>query len=236
MSRKKSKPLGPLEERIGHRFEERALLEQALTHMSALRGAERRTSYQRLEFLGDHVLGLAVAELLMRAFPKAEEGELSQRLADLVRKDTCAAVAEALEVAPYIRTDHKGRAQERITRTILADVCEALIGAVFLDAGYGAALGVVERHWRERMLKRRKPLRDPKTLLQEWALARGLPPPLYREVERSGPDHSPEFRIAVELPGIAAIEGNGRSKRDAEQAAAAAMLVREGVRVAHGDA
>jgi ribonuclease-3 len=229
MSRKKRPPLSAVEERLGHRFTQRALLEQALTHMSVVRGGARRTSYQRLEFLGDRVLGLAVAELLMRVFPKAAEGELSQRLSDLVRKAACGEVALALDLGPHIRLDRGGKP----TPTILADVCEAVIGAVFLDAGYGAALEVVERHWGERLTKKARPQRDAKTLLQEWALARGLPPPFYREVERSGPDHKPQFKISVELPGIAGVEGTGRTKRDAEQAAAAAFLQREGALAAN---
>lgn len=220
MSRKKKPALEPLEERIGHRFENRALLEQALTHMSMVRSGGRKASYQRLEFLGDRVLGLAVAEMLMRAFPKASEGELSQRLSQLVRKAACGEVAAALALGPYIRIDGGGKP----TPTIVADACEAVIGAVFLDAGYGVALEVVERHWGERLTRKARPERDAKTLLQEWALGRGLPPPNYREVERRGPDHKPEFKISVELPGLDAGEGVGRTKRDAEQAAAAVML------------
>jgi ribonuclease III len=220
MSRKKKPSLEPLEERIGHRFENRALLEQALTHMSMVRADGRKGHYQRLEFLGDRVLGLAVAEMLMRAFPKATEGELSQRLSELVRKGTCGEVAEALQLAPHIRLDRGGKP----TPTIIADVCEAVIGAVFLDAGYGAALGVVERLWGERLTRKARPQRDAKTLLQEWALARGLPPPDYREVERRGPDHKPEFKVAVAVPGLETCAGVARTKRDAEQAAAAMML------------
>ena len=112
---------------------------------------------------------------------------------------------------------------------ILADVCEALIGAVFSDGGYPPAAAMIERFWQDRMLKPPRPLRDPKTVLQEWAQARGMAAPSYREVGRSGPDHSPEFRVAVELAEREPAEGSGRSKRAAEQAAAAAMLAREGV-------
>ncbi len=229
MTRKKKPALEPLEERIGHRFENRALLEQALTHMSMVRSGGRKASYQRLEFLGDRVLGLAVAEMLMRAFPKATEGELSQRLSQLVRKATCGEVAETLDLAPYVRLDRGGKP----TPTIIADACEALIGAVFLDAGYGKALEVVERHWGERLTRKARPERDAKTLLQEWALARGLPPPHYREVERRGPDHKPEFKVAVELPGLDACTGVARTKRDAEQAAAGMMLAQAALAGSH---
>jgi ribonuclease III len=226
-----------LEERIGYRFANVDMLESALTHISALKGARNRAnSYQRLEFLGDHVLGLVISDMLYRAFPKADEGELSRRLADLVRKETCADIGRAIDLGAAIRvgsSEHNAGARSR--PAILADVCEAVIGAVYLDGGYKAAEALVERLWQVRLSATAQPLRDPKTILQEWAQARGLPTPNYREVARSGPDHSPEFRVAVQLPGFALAEGLGRSKRVAEQAAAAAMLAREGVRSARRD-
>jgi ribonuclease-3 len=220
-----------LEDRIGHHFTDSAKLEIALTHISALRGARNRAaSYQRLEFLGDHVLGLVISDMLYRAFPKADEGELSRRLADLVRKETCTEIALSIDLGAAIRVgSSEQNAGARSRPAILADVCEAVIGAVYLDGGYKAAEGVVERLWQVRLSATAQPLRDPKTVLQEWAQARGLPTPAYREVARSGPDHSPEFRVAVQLPAFAPAEGLGRSKRAAEQAAAAAMLAREGV-------
>jgi ribonuclease-3 len=217
---------------IGYRFKDPALLEQALTHISALTGARNRAgSYQRLEFLGDHVLGLVVSDMLFRAFAKADEGEMSRRLAELVRKEACADVARAIELGDAIRLGaSEANAGGRSRIAILADVCEALIGAVFIDGGYPAASALIERLWGERMRTPARPLRDSKTVLQEWAQARGLPTPAYREVERKGPDHDPEFRITVELPHLAPAEGMGRSKRAAEQAAAAAMLTRAGVK------
>jgi len=220
-----------LEERIGYDFADKSLLDSALTHISALTGASRIGSYQRLEFLGDHVLGLVISDMLFRAFPKANEGELSRRLADLVRKETCAEVARAIDLGAVIKLGiSESNAGGRRRLAILADVCEALVGAVFLDGGYAAAATVIERLWGERMRAPVRPLRDPKTILQEWAQKRGLPTPAYREVERKGPDHSPEFRIIVELPGRSPAEGVGRSKRAAEQAAAAAMLSQEGIK------
>ncbi len=223
-----------LEDRVGYRFSDVALLNCALTHISALKGPRNRTgSYQRLEFLGDHVLGLVVSDMLFRAFPKADEGELSRRLADLVRKETCAEIAGTIELGAAIKLgSSEVNAGARKRPAILADVCEALIGAVYLDGGYQAAADLVERLWQARMRATTQPLRDPKTVLQEWAQARGLPTPAYREVARSGPDHDPEFRVAVQLPAFAPAEGSGRSKRAAEQAAAAAMLAREGVKAA----
>src|SRR6185503_9469472 len=228
--RRKAKERTGLEERIGHKFADQALLERALTHISALAGGNRSASYQRLEFLGDHVLGLVISDMLYRAFPRANEGELSRRLADLVRKETCADVARAIDVGPALsRGSSQSQAGGRLRATILADACEALVGAVYLEGGYSAAEGFIARFWKERMLKPPRPLRDPKTMLQEWAQARGLPTPAYRELARTGPHHNPKFRVAVELPDRPAAEGQGSSKRAAEQAAAAEMLAAVGV-------
>jgi ribonuclease III len=233
MSRK-AKDRTALEDRIGYKFADRPLLERALTHISAISGGpqNRGGSYQRLEFLGDHVLGLVISDMLYRAFPKANEGEMSRRLADLVRKETCAEVARTMDLGPALKLGNsESHAGGRLRTTILADVCEALVGAVFIDGGYGEAEKLVERFWKARMLKPLRPLRDPKTMLQEWAQARGLPTPAYRELARTGPHHDPEFRVAVVLPDRPPAEGVGSSKRAAEQAAAAAMLTRVGVSV-----
>jgi ribonuclease-3 len=229
-SKRRTKSVSELEKRVGYRFTDVALIELALTHVTALHGPRNPVeSYQRLEFLGDHVLGLVISDMLFRAFPKANEGELSRRLADLVRRETCADVARAIDLGTAIRLGGaEAQTGGRRRTAILADVCEAMIGAVFLDGGYAAAAALIERLWSERM-RMEGPLRDAKTMLQEWAQARGLPTPSYREVERTGPHHDPEFRVAVELPDRSPAEGVGRSKRAAEQAAAAAMLAREGV-------
>jgi ribonuclease-3 len=235
-TRRRARAATTLEATIGYRFKDPDLLNRALTHISALGGGNRAASYQRLEFLGDHVLGLVISDMLFRAFPKGDEGELSRRLADLVRRETCADVARAIDLGPALRLGaSESNAGGRSRTAILADVCEALVGAVFVDGGYRAAAALVERLWGERTRAPVRPLRDPKTQLQEWAQARGLPTPAYREVERTGPHHNPEFRIAVTLPGREPAEGMGRSKRVAEQAAAAAMLQREGVRAERAD-
>ncbi|OYU60824.1 MAG: ribonuclease III [Bradyrhizobium sp. PARBB1] len=220
------------EARIGYTFADAALLTTAFTHVSALKPATRNRadSYQRLEFLGDHVLGLIVSDMLFRAFPKADEGELSKRLADLVRKESCADVAKSLGLLDDIKLGMvKAVEGARLRKSVLGDICEAVIGAIFLDGGYEAARQFVERNWTERMHKLRRPLRDPKTVLQEWAQGKGLPTPVYREVERTGPHHDPQFRVAVDLPGLASAEGLGGNKRAAEKAAASAMIEREGV-------
>jgi ribonuclease-3 len=220
------------EARIGYKFADAALLATAFTHVSALKPATRHRadSYQRLEFLGDHVLGLIVSDMLYRAYPRADEGELSKRLADLVRKESCADVAKSLGLFEDIKLGQIGAgADARLRKSVLGDVCEAVIGAIFLDGGYQAAAQFVERNWNERMRKPRRPLRDPKTVLQEWAQGKGLPTPVYREIERTGPHHDPQFRVAVDLPGLAPAEGVGGSKRAAEKVAASVMIEREGV-------
>jgi ribonuclease III len=236
-SKRRRRATADFEKRIGYRFSNPALLEQALTHISALTGARNRAgSYQRLEFLGDHVLGLVVSDMLFRAFAKADEGEMSRRLADLVRKEACADVGRAIDLGAAIRLGaSEANAGGRSRIAILADVCEAMIGAVFVDGGYPAAAALIERLGSERMRTPARPLRDSKTVLQEWAQARGLPTPAYREVERKGPDHNPEFRVTVELPNLTPAEGLGRSKRAAEQAAAAAMLTHAGVKADRRD-
>jgi ribonuclease III len=230
MSIKKKPPLETLEAALGHVFADRTLLERALTHISSLDGPGRLASYQRLEFLGDRVLGLAVADMLFRAYPDDEEGAMSRRLSDLVRKETCAAVAADWGVGPHVKLG-MGEAQSggRKRLTTLGDVCEALIGGVFLDAGYEKARLVVEQGWRARLHAPIRPPSDSKTVLQEWAQARALKAPTYRLVSRSGPDHNPHFVIAVDIEKQTSAEGEGKSKRLAEQAAAAAFMAREGI-------
>ena len=232
MSRRKVE-LGDLEVRLGFRFppDKRLLLETALTHMS-VPGADvvRSRTYQRLEFLGDRVLGLCVSDMIYAAYPFAEEGELSKRLADLVRKDSCADVALAWDVGPHLRlgaseTAHGGRRN----RAILADACESIIGAVYLAGGLEAAKGLVERAFGDRLTTPMRPTVDAKTALQEWAQGQGFPTPTYHELGRSGPDHAPVFNICAMVKGLGEAHGDGRSKRLAEQAAAEVFLRREGV-------
>jgi ribonuclease-3 len=232
MARKRPE-LSALEEAIGHRFTDRSTLERALTHISALPGTPAGgPHYQRLEFLGDRVLGLAVASLLYRTFPTASEGELSRRLAHLVRRETCAEVAAAWTIGPHIRLGI-GEMQSGLRKkeAILADVCESVIAAVYLDAGFEAAAALVERGFGPKMAEPGRSVRDPKSALQEWALSLSLPAPVYREVERSGPDHAPVFRIAALVQGYEPCEAVGKSKRLAEQAAAIGFIRRERLNV-----
>jgi ribonuclease-3 len=228
MTRPKAE-IADLEARLGHAFSDPALAERALTHLSApaTSGSGRVQSYQRLEFLGDRVLGLVVSEMLYEAFPDASEGDLSVRLAGLVRRETCAEVAESWDVGPYVVMGQgEARGGGRKKAAILADVCEALIGAVFLDAGFAGARALVRRFWEERMRADAAPIQDAKTFVQEWAQARALATPRYTEVERSGPAHLPRFVMQVELDGFEPERGEASSKRAAEQAAARAFLDR----------
>jgi ribonuclease III len=222
--------LAALEAAIGHVFVDKNLLRRALTHVSAVRADNPRSdSYQRLEFLGDRVLGVSVAALLYESFPSAEEGELSRRLADLVRKESCAEVARGWGVgAALYLGEGEAHSGGRRKEAILGDACEALIGAVMLDGGYGAADAMVRAAFGPRLNQPVEKLRDAKTALQEWAQGLGHTPPVYREVGRSGPDHAPDFIIRAEVAGLGSAEGRGRSKRIGEQKAAEAFLVSAG--------
>jgi ribonuclease-3 len=221
---------------LGHAFADTALAAEALTHRSALdRRPELKAALphgnERLEFLGDRVLSLAVADLLLRRFPNEREGELARRHASLVSAATLAEIAEAIGLGPLIRLSDSERAQSgaggtAVKPTILADTFEALLGAMFLDAGFAVAAQCVERLWGERLAPHLSAPRDAKTTLQEWAQARHLPLPAYREVGREGPAHAPVFVVDVAIKSHDTARGHGPSKRDAERAAAAALLER----------
>ena len=220
-----------LEAQLGYRFSDPGLLERALTHASALSPAKRiANSYQRLEFLGDRVLGLVVADLLYRRLPNANEGELNRSLVRLVRKEACAAIARELDLG---RDLNLGEAEARTggaeKDAILSDVTEAVFAAVYLDGGFGKAFEVVERVLGSQFEVSLNLRADPKTTLQEWAQGRGLEPPHYAEIERTGPDHAPEFTIAVQLGDFPAVAATGPSKKLAEHKAAEAFLIREKV-------
>ena len=211
--------------RIGHTFARPELLVRAVTHASI--AGPQRPDNQRLEFLGDRVLGLVMAEALLAADRQAREGQLAPRFNALVRKETCAEVARSVELGAVLKLGRSemlsgGRRKE----ALLGDAMEAVIAAVYLDAGFEAARGVVLRLWGERIEQVEADARDPKTALQEWAQARALPPPAYVEVGRAGPDHQPVFTVEVRLTTGAAERAAAGSKRAAEQAAAALLLAR----------
>ncbi|MBV7520085.1 MULTISPECIES: ribonuclease III [Sinorhizobium/Ensifer group] len=217
-----------LETVIGYQFAEKERLDRALTHSSAR--SAKGSNYQRLEFLGDRVLGLCIAELLFQTFRDANEGELSVRLNQLVSAESCAMVADDLELHQFIRT---GSDVKKITgkamMNVRADVVESLIAAIYLDGGLEAARGFVLRHWKDRAVRADGARRDAKTELQEWAHAKFGIAPTYRTDDRSGPDHDPRFTVTVEIAGVAPETGIDRSKRGAEQVAAMKLLEREGV-------
>ncbi|WP_082143859.1 ribonuclease III [Nitratireductor soli] len=214
--------------RAGFVFDDGGLVERALTHASA-RG-KTGFDYQRLEFLGDRVLGLVVAELLHEQFPDAPEGELSVRLNALVNAETLAEIADALEISPLIHIGSDLRAAAaRKQVNLRADVMEALIAVIFLQGGLDAARAFIRRHWGARAQAKDAARSDPKTTLQEWAHQVSGVTPAYAVEDRQGPDHDPVFSIAVRVKGYQPAHGSGRSKREAEQAAATSMLEREGV-------
>ena len=231
MARRPALDFADLEASLGYRFRDRSLLERALTHISALPGTPADgPHYERFEFLGDRVLGLAVADLLFAAFPDETEGALSRRLAALVRKETCADVAGEWGVAPYVRLGVGERQSGmRKAASLLGDICEAVIAAVYLDGGFEAARALVDRGFGGRLAAALTSKRDAKTALQEWALAQGLPVPVYEEAGRTGPDHAPVFVMAAMVEGHPSAAGTGGSKKIAEQAAAAEFLRRAGI-------
>jgi len=221
------------EKTLGYRFRNPGLLKRALTHASALADGgnhDPASTYQRLEFLGDRVLGLVIADMLITAYPDAAEGELARRLARLVSGETCAEVAKDMGLDAFVRLGGSlARKRSGTASGVLADVCESVIGALYRDGGLEAARRVVELYWRDRMTAMSGPLRDAKTELQEWTHRKGLATPDYRELARSGPDHAPDFEIEVVIDGIQGAVGHGKSKREAEQAAAEAVLRRDGI-------
>jgi len=212
-----------LEDLLGHIFRDKSLLTAALTHSSLRK--QRRVSYERLEFLGDRVLGLNVADLLLRRFPKEAEGDLAKRQAALIKRDTLADVARSLDLGPHLLLS-KGEEQagSRDNPNLLSDTLEALLAALYLDGGLAAAASFVTKHWEPLIEAAKAPPIDAKTALQERTQALRLGLPTYNILSRTGPDHSPQFVVQVEVASRQPQEGRGGSKREAEQAAAAALL------------
>ena len=230
-----SRPLDdrPLSEAVqavtGWTFTDVDLLRSALTHASA-RGAGEGSDYQRLEFLGDRVLGLIVAQMVFEANPHAPEGELSLRLNALVNAETLAEIADEVGLSDLIVVGTELRTVTGRKRVNLrADVLEALIAAVYLEGGLDAARSFVLRYWQPRSQAPSAARRDPKTELQEWAHQAVREAPVYTVLSRDGPDHDPVFKVSVVVGKRKPAIGSGRSKREAEQLAATTMLVREGV-------
>ncbi len=207
---------------LGHAFADEGLLLRALTHRSI--GPD---NFERLEFLGDRVLGLVIAEHLFRAFPGEPEGGLTRRFHHLVSRETCAAVARSLGVPGRVRLNQQARSDGGAdSDNILGDVMEALIGAVHADAGHAAAEALVLRAWAPRLGCCVESVKHPKSALQEWALARNLRPPVYETIRRSGPHHAPRFEVRLTVGDLPCIEASGGSKQEAETRAAELFLGR----------
>jgi ribonuclease-3 len=211
--------------RLGHSFARPELLLRALTHASI--ATPNRPDNQRLEFLGDRILGLVLAEALLAADPQASEGQLAPRFNALVRKETCADVAREIDLGAVLKL---GRSEMmsggRRKDALLGDAMEAVIAAVYLDGGFDAARAMVLQLWGDRIGQVDTDARDPKTSLQEWAQGRGLPPPTYAEISREGPDHQPLFTVEARLSTGEGERARAGTKRQAEQAAAQALLAR----------
>ncbi|TYB80055.1 ribonuclease III [Maritimibacter fusiformis] len=222
---KLSRELQAFAARIGHDFKRPELLIRALTHGSF--SSDTRPDNQRLEFLGDRVLGLVMAEALLAHDKSASEGQLAPRFNALVRKETCAEVAREVDLGEVLKL---GRSEMmsggRRKQALLGDAMEAVIAAVYLDGGFGAARDMVLRLWGARVETVEADARDAKTSLQEWAQARGLAPPDYVETARDGPDHAPTFTIEARLSNGERASASANSKRGAEQAAARELLDR----------
>lgn len=220
---KLSEELRALQARLGHDFADPRLLRRAVTH-SSMSGPGREDN-QRLEFLGDRVLGLVMSEALLRADRGASEGILAPRFNALVRKETCADVAREIGLGDALKL---GRSEQmsggRRKMALLGDAMEAVIAAIYLDAGFEAAQALVLRLWGTRIETVEDDAKDAKTALQEWAQARGMPPPGYTEVRREGPDHAPIFTIEARLSSGQTARAKASNKRHAEQAAAKALL------------
>ena len=209
-----------LEKILGRPLRDPSLFERALTHASF--GSNQ---YERLEFLGDRVLGLAVAGWLYELFPDEPEGQLSKRLNALVARDVCAEVGRELEVGPRLRLGKQAREDGASdSDNVIGDVVEALIGALYLDSGLDSARDFVRRAWGERVSTRDRAPQHPKSALQEWAAAQEKKPPAYRLADRSGPQHAPTFVVEVEIKGVGSASAEGASKQEAETAAAAKLL------------
>ncbi len=214
-----------LTERLGHEFTRRELLTEALTHPSTGHGGGKQQNYERLEFLGDRVLSLVIAELLFEQFAGESEGDLARRHSALVRRETLFGVGKALGIGDALRIG-PGEADNELRsgQSVVADATEAVIAAIYLDGGIAAARKFIVRNWTPVMDETPHPPRDAKTTLQEWAQSHGLPLPQYEEAARNGPPHKPIFTVELRLTGQQAVRASAGSKRAAEQLAAKKLL------------
>jgi ribonuclease-3 len=217
-----------LADKIGYAFVNEVLLKVALTHGSSNRKAD---DYQRLEFLGDRVLSLVIAEALFRQHEEENEGQMATRHSSLVRGDACAEIGLAIGISEYVIVGTMERKKGvQHMQSVVGDVVEALIGAIYIDGGFDKAREFVLRFWSESLSRPQAIEKDPKTFLQEWALGHALSLPRYEIKGRTGPEHQPEFTVALLVGKFSTAEGKGPSRQSAEMAAAKTLLVREGLR------
>lgn len=229
--------LKPLAKRLGHQFTQEDLLVEAVTHPSLTglkkrhqRSGQHARQYERLEFLGDRVLGLVIADWLIQRFPNEQEGDLAKRHAAVVQAKALQKVAEKIELGQYLRMSQgEEGGGGRSNPTILADCCEALIGALYQDGGLEVARNFIHQYWGDMIDQKARPPQDPKTQLQEWVQGRTKTLPMYRVLSQKGLQHSPEFEVEVTFEGGPSVTGIGSSKRVAEKEAAIHMLVELGV-------
>lgn len=223
-----AKKLGELSKRLRHTFTDLEILRAAVTHSSLVKGKSAkpvRADYDRLEFLGDRVLGLIIAEELFRRFPNADSGQLSRRYNTQVRRETLAEIALEIRLQDYIMmAGDLAASGGRENPAILEDVMEALIAALYLDGGMPAARRFIEEKWWPRFDRKDASRKDAKSALQEWLAKHGRGLPVYTVIEETGPDHDRRFTLKVEVEGFPAATGIGSSKRSAEQKAAEHML------------
>jgi ribonuclease-3 len=214
-----------MEERIGHRFKQPELLDRAFTHRSAAQGHSAEWSNERLEFLGDRVLGLVVAEAMLERFPLAREGELAPRLNSIVSRETCGVVGATLGIGEALIVDAAERGAGGAAKpSLIANAMEAIAGAIYLDAGFAAAERFILKHWKPALQAAAVAPRDPKSALQEIVQGSGRPAPVYRHDDRTGPDHAPVFSASVAVEGVGEAAGQGATKQEAERAAARALV------------
>lgn len=210
---------------LGHEFADPRLLRRALTHPSA--PGREDDAFERLEFLGDRVLGLVVAEMLIERFPDVDEGGLGRRLSVLVSREALVEIAGETGIGEaVVRARDPGAGGGRMAATAAADACEAVIAALFLDGGLEAARRFIRRHWQALVERHAEVERDARSRLQEWSHARALGQPVYTVSARRGPAHRPEFEVEAALANGERATGSGGSKRAAAAAAAASLLER----------
>ncbi len=210
---------------LGYKFKSDDLLDRAMTHRSAAQGHSAEWSNERLEFLGDRVLGLITVEALLERFPNQREGELAPRLNALVSRDQCGVIGAALKLGDYLIIDKAERLNGGSSKpSLLANALEAVLGAIYLDGGLPPSRKFILKHWKQALQGVIASPRDPKSALQEWAQGEGFPMPRYNHGERSGPDHAPSFTASVHVSDLDPVNGTGASKQEAERAAARAMM------------